>query len=278
MAIVRKKPTVSTGIPIRKSFAAGLELPTEKSVRSTDMGNYTWLIYGDKKIGKTSLVSHFPDCFCLMFEPGGKSLEIYQKPITDWEHFLGYLELLETTEHPFKTVAIDTGSLAHDKCLEYVCKLNGIQHPGGQDDYGASWNKVKQEFKRVHIQLMSLNLGLVVVAHATEKKIEKMRGEKYDVIVPEMSKQAFDYYTGTIDNICYYHYAGEDRVLTIRGDDFITAGTRCEKNFYDPEGNPIKKIDMGKSSAEAYENLQNAFHNKSINKILKPSITRRKKK
>ena len=87
MAPVRKIPVkkVAGGavVPQRTAVAkiSGLTLPTEKSKPSSRLGDYTWLIYGAKKIGKTSLVAQFPETLILSFEPGTKALEVFQTRI-----------------------------------------------------------------------------------------------------------------------------------------------------------------------------------------------------
>jgi hypothetical protein len=80
----------------------------------------------------------------LMFEPGGKALKIYQSACTNWDVFIQYKDQLVSGNHDFKTICIDTGSLAYEQALKYAGEKYGFDHPGGQNDYGLSWNKVKK--------------------------------------------------------------------------------------------------------------------------------------
>lgn len=275
MAVVKKLAKKKMAIVKKKTITTlDLSLPTEKSVPEVDIAVYTNLIFGKKKIGKTTLTSHFPEAFHFMFEPGSKALSIYDRMVPTWEHFLGYIALLEEGNHKFKNAIIDTGAIAYDRCLEFICKKDGINHPSDKKDYGATWKKVSQEFERAHFRIISSGLGLIVIAHEKTEEIETRSGDKFDQIVPALSKQADEYYAGTIDNIFYYHFVGGQRFLTIRGDEFIVAGTRCEKNFLNQDGEQIYKIPMGTSSEEAYNNLVAAFNNKQV-KTYKP-LTERK--
>ena len=201
------------------SVTKGLALPDEKSEPAKKIGNYSLLVYGRKKIGKTSLVSNFPKTFCMMFEPGGKSLRIYQKPINKWEDFLGYIKLLETTEHNFKTVSIDTGRVAYEKCMDYVCRVNGFDHP--QDEaYGKGWNKLRVELTDAFIRLLNLGLGVIVICHESISDITKRNTEVYNRITPDLPKQAAGFFAAVIDTIGYYRYLdGDKRVITIN--DFL---------------------------------------------------------
>lgn len=248
-----KTASVSTPMPT--------SLPTI-SKPSQRLEDYTWLIYGEKKIGKTSLVSHFPSAMFCMFEPGGKALAIRQTPTIDrWEQFLQYIALLEKDTQGVKTVVIDPGNIAYDRCLDFICESENITHPGKVQDWGASWKLISQEFQKAHLRLAKLNLGFIVLAHAKVVNMETRSGQTFTKVIPVMSGSTEEFYAGVIDIIGYYHYFGAERFLQIRGDDFAQAGCRCESNFLTKSGEPIVRIPMGRSSKQAYENIVRAFNN-----------------
>jgi len=240
---------------------SNVELPTEKSVPVDYLGGYTLMIYGREKIGKTSLASNFPDTFCSMFEPGGASLRIYQKPINSWNDFLGYIDLLSNSKHNFKTVVIDTGKIAYESCLDYICEEEGITHPS-DESYGKGWEKVRRELSAAITKLINSGLGIIIICHEKIGDITRSTNEVYNRIHPDLSKQAYTFFSAVIDTIGYYRYVGDSRILQIVGNEDITAGTRCEENFLTVTGERIEAIPMGSSSEEAYKNLVNAFLNK----------------
>lgn len=233
-------------------------LPASPSVVAENIIDYSFLIYGRKKIGKTSLVARFDKSLFFMFEPGTKAQSVYQVPrtgcFTDWKDVKGFVRTLQKQAHEFITAAFDPGNKAYDLCLKYVCQRDGISHPGKQKDYGASWKAVSNEFEEIHLQLANAGLAFVVIAH------EKFNDEK-QMIEPKFSPSTEDFYEGVIDNIFYYHYVGSERFLQIRGTEDITAGTRCEGRFMTIDGRPIYKIPMGSNADEAYENLIKAWNN-----------------
>lgn len=241
-----------------------LILPVMKSVRATTFEEYTTLIHGEKKIGKSTLASYFKNSLMMFFEPGSKALEVFSVAIPDWEYFTGYISLLEKREHNYKNVVIDTGDICYKRCFEYVCYQRHVKHPSDANDYGATWKFIEQEFERAHSRLMNMGMGLIVIAHSQEKEFKDRNGEKFERIVPVLSKQADEYYAGVLDNIFYYDYQEKKRFLTIRGDSGVVAGTRCEKNFLTPSGERIEYIPMGKSAKEAYQNLVKAFNNEQV--------------
>lgn len=72
-----------------------LTLPTARSKPLTALYDYSWLIYGDPGVGKTSLVGMLGETFMMMCEPGGKALPLLQRPVTSWREAKGYLALLK---------------------------------------------------------------------------------------------------------------------------------------------------------------------------------------
>lgn len=250
---------------IRKNLPhEGLALPTSRSRASVNLQDYTYQIYGEPKVGKTSLVSHFQDTLCGMFEPGAMALEIFQISIPDWPVFRGYVDLLVKKNHGFRNLSIDTGQVAYELCLISVCDQIGIEHPGGQDDYGQSWNRVKTAFQYEHNRILSAGLGLIIICHSKIEELVSLNGAQYNRIVPALGSQPGSFYKPLVDNLFYYHFIGTDRFLSVRGNDLIMAGTRCENNYLTPGGKPIFRVPMGNSSAEGYENLEKAFRNEQV--------------
>lgn len=264
-AVRRKAP--SSAVP--GNFGSGsiapmtVSLPTSKSIPTANLAEYTWLIHGEPKIGKTSLIAEFRNVLFTMFEPGGKALSIHQTPtIVDWSYMLGVINELEKGGHDFKSVCIDTGSKAYDRCLEWVCRRDHIQHPGKIEDFGASWKEVMKAFVDVHTRIAALNLGFFVTAHSRATERQRRTGLKDLKIEPMFGGSTDEFYRGIIDIIAYYHMVGEQRFLQIRGDDTVVAGCRLQNNFLTPTGEPIKMIPMGKSPKEAYQRIMLAFNNK----------------
>ncbi len=262
--------------PIRSvSKPAEYVLPTEKSKPLTFLGGYSLLLYGRKKIGKTSLASKFEDTLFLMFEPGGKALRIYQEPMTQWLKFEKFVDLL-VKDKRFKTIVIDTGDQAYDRCMEQVCKEQGITHPSDAG-WGKGWNAVNQRFARPINRLLLSGKGVIFISHQKEEEIEERSGKKYHRKTNTLSGQAREALEGIVDIWANYDYDGRRRVLTILGDDFTDAGNRLEENFLHKDKTRVRQIDMGNSSQEAFDNLEKAFNNELIKEVEKKTLILKKK-
>jgi hypothetical protein len=267
MPIVRKQlsaggATAKLGVRVRAP-ALELSLPEERSVPSDNMLDYSWLIYGEKKIGKTSLCAQFPNAFFLMCEPGGRALRIFQRPVSAWPEFVGYVDMLlsKKSKHGFRTVVIDTIDQAYDRCFEHMCVKLMIEHPHDENDYGKSWGQIEAEFVHQINRLLQSDLGVVFISHAVTRKVETASGEKFDRLMPSMPGQALKFLTATVDIWAYYGYDGSKHVLRLRGNDYVSAGVRNEENFLHTDDSQVELVRMGNSSKEAFSNLQKAFKN-----------------
>ena len=263
---VREKSIIKKKEPIRTGTS--YSLPTSLSVPIEDLGGYTILIYGKKKIGKTTLASMFSNSgrkvMFLFFEPGGKALSLYQESMSSWKKFTRFVQLL-SQDKTFGTVVIDTADYAYDDCLTDVCLNMGIEHPA-DSAYGKGWNAVKTEFTKQIRLLLKSGKGIIFISHQKEVEVEERNGKTYDKTTNTLSSQAREVIEGIVDIWANYDYEENERVLTILGSKEVDAGHRLKKRFRYTDGKPIRKISMGKSEEEAYSNFLSAFNNKLINK------------
>jgi hypothetical protein len=238
-----------------------LTLPTQLSEPSTSLQDLIIALFGEKKIGKTSLLGEFEDCFVMQFEPGGKGLRLKAREVNSWRDFVGYVDLLIKNPGQFKNVAIDTMDLCYTTCSRATCEKLGIDNPG-DESHGKGWAAIDKEFTFQMSRLMKCGRGVILVSHAEPKEFTSRTGGTYHKLCPTMSTQARRYVTGVADIIAYYGYYGKERYLTISGSDELDAGHRMGERFRTPEGLPIHSIPMGNSAKEAYANFERAFNNK----------------
>lgn len=263
MAVVRKKAGSMTPMKKKKgeepAASSDLSLPVEFSEPSDSLGDYSWLIFGAKKIGKTRLSAQFPDSFHMMTEPGGKAVRLRQRPIVRWSDFTGYVKLLDK-DKTFKTQIIDTADILFQLCSDDVCRKRGIDHPS-DEEWGKGWAAVRNEFTKWIQRLMGNGKGTIFISHATEREIKRRSGGSYHSIQPTLSGQARDILEGMVDIFAYFDYKEDQRVLTIRGDETIAAGNRLDEHFM-WKGREVPQIPMGRTAAEGYANLVACFNNK----------------
>ncbi|NJR72709.1 MAG: hypothetical protein HC773_01370 [Scytonema sp. CRU_2_7] len=113
------------------------------------------------------MINEFSDkIFNLMVEPMARNLHVYQKPCSTYTDLIQYTKLLKG-KHDFTAVSLDTLTLFHSVSMEHTCRLQGIEHPGGQNDFGKSWSLVEKDFLKAVMPLTQLPIGCFFHAHET---------------------------------------------------------------------------------------------------------------
>ncbi len=253
------KSKVKAAPSMREEIAA-LRLPDEKSSPSKELFDYSLLIYGKKKIGKTSMMSQPDGVLGLMCEPGAKAQSMFQVSCKNWQELRQYTRLF-IKDARYKIGLVDTADYAYAYCLLYVCEKLCIGHPS-EEDYGKGWNAVRTEFNSWVSELLHSGKGVVFISHSKDEEFKTRKNESYNKVGSSMAGQAKDILEGLIDIWANYDYDGTDRVLIIGGSDEVDAGHRCEGHFLNPDGSSITTIPMGKSPAQSYRNFVAAFNNR----------------
>lgn len=235
------------------------ELPTEKSIPKTNIGEFIVLLFGEKKIGKTMLSSQFPNAFHMMFEPGGKSLEIYQSGFTDWGTFKKAVTKLRSDKR-FDTVVIDTVDLAFKAAERYACAKLAINDPA-DEEWGKGWRAIRKEFEQQIHRLISAGKGIIFISHSMEREIKTRRGSSSHRVVSTMPRQAGEIIEGLVDIWACFTYDEDKRILVIGGNEDISAGHRLDGRFK-WKGESVHRIPMGTSAEEGYGNFVDSFNNK----------------
>lgn len=240
------------GTSTRKA-ASGL--PTKPKSVTARVQDYTFLIYGREKIGKTTLCASIPGAIFFSTEPGTKGLPVYEYNdagggITSWDVFRQAVADLEACGD-FPLVVIDTADRAYDMALDWVCRERGIEYPGqdasGSEDYGKSWKAVKTEFTEQIQRIVRTGRGVVFTSHAKEQPFKTKNGDKFDRVFPTMSGQCRAVVEPLVDFIIFCDYAknseGENvRVLMTQGDDSVWAGGRTVPGVPDfPRFLPLRR-------------------------------------
>jgi hypothetical protein len=207
-------------------------LPTEKKMKSKDPFEYTILLYGEPKIGKSEACSRIPDAMFIQTEAGLKNLDVFTTPLVQtWKEFLDIAAEIAAGNHPFKTVIVDTIDGMYQLCAQHVCKQNGWIHESDLD-YGKGYARVKLEMMRVLNKLSALKTGLVLVGHSKEKEIKTKTGN-FDKITLCFSNSIEEAITTFVDIGLYCRVERDDdgknvRVVRSLSNDEYFAGGRVD--------------------------------------------------
>lgn len=233
--------------PINEKGVNQMPIPIKKTEPVTDYLSKSYLIYGQPKIGKTTLISNFGDgeneVLFFATEDGHKELSIYswttesgENP-TSWHHFRQCVAEM-TKQDKFRILAIDTADNLFDWCKLYViAKYNEKAKANDQDtidhesdvSFGKIYSQIKEELHRTINFLTQKGYSVIFISHVQEKEktIKKRKILATDTTLPNTAKKV-------IHPMCYfifYLYADEEgnRLIRTKGTDAITAGDRSGK-------------------------------------------------
>lgn len=176
-------------------------LPTQKTPPRAHLSDYTILLYGQSKAGKTTFCAHAEDALFLATEPGLNALEVYQVPITSWEAMTQACGEIAEGKHAFRTIVIDTIDNAYKMCAEYVCQKRKVEHES-ELEYGKGYALVNNEFQRVLTKLGNLPYGLILISHSQNITMDTRTG-KITRVVPTLPEKARKLVVGLVDIILY---------------------------------------------------------------------------
>lgn len=206
-------------------------LPTEKRKPKQRLEDYSILLYGTYKIGKSTFCSQMDNPLFLATEPGLEALEVYEVKVPDWITFLQVCAEIAQGGHPFKTIVIDTVDNLWKACSEYVREKLGIMHESDLG-YGKGYAMVRDEFFRVLRKLSLLPYGLVMTSHVELVEI-KTRTMTITKAMPTIPKSGREIILGWVDMILYAESVvtndGEIRVIRTKPSENWEAGDRTKR-------------------------------------------------
>lgn len=208
---------------------------------------------GNNYLGKTSLAVQFPSSLLLAFEKGYNGLAgIFAYDIPTWTTFKGILRELKkpAVKDRFDSIIIDTGSIAWDKCTEYVCQQHGVSDLS-DIPWGKGTKTCAKEFEKCLREIMMLGYGLVILAHA-EEKMPFGGKENESYIAPMLDKRPYRIINGMVDIIACIDVDKEtkERYLQLRSNSRMVAGSRFH---YMPDRIPLDYNVLVNTLADAIE-------------------------
>lgn len=207
-------------------------LNIKPSVISRDLRGKYVLLYGKPKSGKTTAATSFPDALLCAFEKGYNAIGgVKPVDITTWPDFKLVLRQLEKPEakQMYKTIIIDTITIAWDLCEQFVCAQNGVQKLT-DIPWGAGHSAAKKEFESSLRKITQLGYGVVLIAHSTSRIEKAADGTELEIISPDLPKRGAEICNGIVDIIGYIGNEYKDgeykRWLYTRETPTLFAGSR----------------------------------------------------
>lgn len=201
----------------------------QKSQITTNISGMNFLIYGQPKVGKTTLAANIEGALFLATEQGQHFVSVKKIDLTDWKQVAEIGQALTTQkDHGIKTLVIDIADLFFKLCEKYIMDKHQVEHPSDLT-FGKGYAFVRDEFTRMVTKLNATGVGLVFISHAKEKTI-KTKAAEWTTMATSMTGQAQDVIHGLCDIILYCYIDDEGkRLMRTKPTKYILAGDRSTK-------------------------------------------------
>lgn len=174
-------------------------------------------IYGTGGVGKTTLALEFPEPLYLYTdgEAPPEGIGYTPAPIESYADLMdpeeGYFAQLLTTEHPFKTVVIDSVDAFERMLWDATCRRNGwdvinSNEKGSPTAYGIGHVAADDEWKEVMAAgrgVAQSGLYVVFILHSETKSFNDPLVDSYDRYRPKLHKRAVDIVTEKSDALLF---------------------------------------------------------------------------
>ena len=202
----------------------------ETTKLSRDLTGYLTYVYGEPKVGKTTLARDM-GALILACENGTRAMTgAYAVPIKAWSDIRSIMRLCKDPKMKakYRAIAVDTVDIAGALCDKYICSSLGISSLGEGGWTKNGWALFKKEFEEVFRTISMEGYAVLFISHAKDKEFTKPDGTKYNKIIPTAPNSINEIVKGMCDIIAYgYQEMGTDnRYMVLRADGSIEAGSR----------------------------------------------------
>jgi len=218
-----------------------LEFEEKPSIEGSAFQDFTAILYGPPKIGKSTTAALFPDVYFLPTEPGYKSLEVRKTYIPNWITFIEFVKMMESKPKLVKTVSmwvVDTADNLAKSCMLYTCGRSGTAHPS-DEEWGKGWEAFGDEFAHWVGRLTALNAGALFICHEQDREVVS-RSMKITKSTPSLPKTCYHFLNNLCDIILHMSYV---RAVDRKRLDIEPGITRCVFT------KPTEDMDAGDRSA-----------------------------
>ena len=213
-----------------------IELPTENSKPEITgiPDNFSMVLFGQPKVGKTTFAAEFPDSILLECESGGAKYTSCKKVDINNITELREAHKLLMSNETFKTVIIDSIDKVAEWLEAEICKsmnIKNIMETKKGERFGSQWGEYKENVLKTINAFLMLNKKVIFIGHLKKADTDGNGG----VINPKTINiygQTATHILSTIDNIGYM-FAREDtnkkikRYLSFKAGEMVESGSRC---------------------------------------------------
>lgn len=227
-------------------------LPMERVV-STLRDPLCLTVYSPPKMGKTTLLSHVPNCLILDFEGGSRYIDGMKIEVKNFKHLTQIGTEIMKAGRPYDFVAIDTLTALEDWCLwdatEFYmgtpqgkgfnrkpASTGGGVLPRSEWEpvinlpNGAGYKFLRESFRRWMDKIMKLADRVILVGHIKDKMIVDKKGNEVSASDLALTGKIKEITTQDYSDSIAYLYRDENGhpTFNFRTSDTIACGSRSK--------------------------------------------------
>ena len=167
-----------------------IELPT-KPIPPSRRNPKVLLLYGQPKVGKTTILAQLDNCLILECDDGGADFVSALKiQLTSFDHFIEVTSEIIKQGKPYKYIALDTTSKFEEWCetdatKEYKKSNQGKNFTGdnvltltSSDGFSPGYLWLRESFKKGMIRLLQCAPHIILIAHMRDKMLRSTSTDK----------------------------------------------------------------------------------------------------
>lgn len=172
--------------------------------------NLAVVVYGRPKVGKTRFCATAPDVLIIdCDEKGTDSTRDDTNPetyrITTWTELMDIYWYLQSGDHPFKSVAIDTISGLQTLCMNFVLGDEVSRDASRDPDMPSrqAYGKVSQLMKTNITNFRNLDMNVIFTAHTRTRSTGEDEEDESVITGPNLSPAIYTHLLGAVGLIGY---------------------------------------------------------------------------
>lgn len=179
----------------------------ELNIPTTNFGEFSTLIAGQPKIGKSEFCTKFDKPLILDFEEGTKGKVVYRIPVKKWTEVKQVVRQLTSDlslKDKYQTVCFDTVNYAFGALKQYAMDTyqegtDKVIDTFNKIPYGGGWEILENEFKTIVNNLKRAGYGVVFVAHIKDKTYNRDLEDEYTKTVPDLTDRERNIVSAMVD-------------------------------------------------------------------------------
>lgn len=212
-----------------------MELPTVRR-KAIQNDPHVLTIFGQSKIGKTTMINNLENCLIIDTERGTKHLESLAVNVNSLTELGDVIKTIKENNYTYDFIALDTIDKIVDWVEAFIVKEynNDLKDKGqkyqvkviGDIPYGAGYDAVRSKIMGTINIFKSITNRLIIVGHRKKTIIGESKVE-FTSNSLDLTGKLRTFICSDSDAVGYVFREGENLMISFKPSDEVEAGSRC---------------------------------------------------